>query len=284
MINEPISLKKTKKYSFLKFINYSSMYIFLAIAVIVSLGPFTEILRLSFKDTMFLIGSEDIKYSLINYINLLTKTNFLRWTLNTIIYAFSVVVIKVILDTLTGYIFAKFNFPGKNFIFLGVLGTIMIPFAVLIYPSYVIITKLGLINTYPGLIIPMLANPFGIFLMRQFISSIPNDIIESARIDGCTELGIFFKIIIPLSRPGQTVLAIITFVWQWTNLIWPLVVTNKDQMRTLPLGLATIPTEYIVDWGIMAAGALLSIAPILIFFLIYQKGFIEGMTSGAVKG
>jgi ABC-type glycerol-3-phosphate transport system permease component len=159
----------------------------------------------------------------------------------------------------------------------------MMPFAVAMFPVFMIVNRLRLTNTYFGLIIPMLANPFGIFLMRQFILGIPREIEESARIDGCREMSILFRIIMPLSRPGQAVLAIILFMWQWTNLIWPLIVTNTADMFTLTVGLAGIPSQHTIDWGLLTSGALLSVVPIIVFFLIYQKGFIEGLTWGAVK-
>jgi ABC-type glycerol-3-phosphate transport system permease component len=159
----------------------------------------------------------------------------------------------------------------------------MMPFAVAMFPVFIIVSKLRITNTYLGLIMPMLANPFGIFLMRQFILGIPREIEESARIDGCTEIAILFRIVMPLSRPGQAVLAIITFMWQWTNLVWPLIATNTEEMFTLTVGLAGIPSQHTIDWGLLTAGAFFSVIPIIIFFLFYQRGFIEGLTMGAVK-
>ncbi len=258
-------------------------YLFLIIFSILAVGPFFSILGTSLQETLTLTGQRNAEYTLVNYIKLLTKTEFPRWILNTIIFAGGVTLIKVFIDTWAGYAFARYKFPGRNFLFGIILVSMMLPFAVIMFPTFMIVNKLRLINTYPGLILPLLGNPFGIFLMRQFILSIPAEIEEAARIDGCSVFGILFKIVMPLSRPGQAVLAIVTFMWQWTNLIWPLIATNTEEMFTLTVGLAGIPSQHVVDWGLLTSGALLSVVPIIIFFLFYQRGFIEGLTMGAVK-
>jgi ABC-type glycerol-3-phosphate transport system permease component len=260
------------------------VYILLAFFVAVAVGPFFLITRTSLQKTLTLTGSRNPEYTLYNYANLLTKTKYLHWMLNSIIFAAGVTLVKIVIDTFAGYAFARHRFPGSRFLFAFVLITMMMPFAVAMFPVFMIVARFKLTNTYFGLILPMLANPFGIFLMRQFIVTIPREIDESARIDGCPEMTLLFRIIMPLSRPGQAVLAIIMFMWQWTNLIWPLIVTNTAEMFTLTVGLAGIPSQHTIDWGLLTSGALLSVLPIIIFFLIYQKGFIEGLTLGAVKG
>ena len=259
------------------------VYLCLIVFIVASVGPFFLILRTSLQKTLTLTGSRNPEYTLVNYINLLTKTKFPRWLLNSVVFAGGVTLVKIVIDTFAGYAFARYRFPGNRPLFSFVLVTMMMPFAVAMFPVFMIVNRLRLTNTYFGLIIPMLANPFGIFLMRQFILGIPKEIEESARIDGCREMSILFRIIMPLSRPGQAVLAIILFMWQWTNLIWPLIVTNTAEMFTLTVGLAGIPSQHTIDWGLLTSGALLSVVPIIIFFLIYQKGFIEGLTWGAVK-
>lgn len=258
-------------------------YLFLIVFLLLAIGPFFSIIGTSLQETLTLTGQRNAEYTLINYIKLLTKTEFPRWVLNTIIFAGGVSIIKVIIDTMAGYVFARFKFPGGNFIFGLILISMMLPFAVVMFPTFLVVSKMRLINTYPGLILPLLGNPFGIFLMRQFILSIPEEIEEAAKIDGCSGFGIFFKVILPLSRPGQAVLAIVTFMWAWTNLIWPLVATNTADMFTLTVGLAGIPSQHVIDWGLLTAGAFLSVIPIIIIFLFYQRGFIAGLTMGAVK-
>ena len=259
-------------------------YLALIVFVVVAVGPFFLLLRTSLQETMSLTGQKNPTYSLINYGRLFTQTRFPLWLLNSIVFAGGVTLLKVVFDVCAGYAFARFVFPASRMFFGVILGTMMMPFAVAMFPVFLIVSKLGMVNTYWGLILPMLSNPFGIFLMRQFIVGIPRELDESARIDGCTDLGILVKVIMPLSRPGQAVLAIIMFMWQWTNLIWPLIVTNTEKMFTLTVGLAGIPSQHTVDWGLLTAGSLLSVIPIVIAFLLYQKGFIEGLTMGAVKG
>jgi ABC-type glycerol-3-phosphate transport system permease component len=258
-------------------------YICIIVFILTAVGPFFLILRTSMQETLTLTGQKNPDYTFINYLKLITKTKFPRWMFNSIVFAGGVTLIKVFLDTFAGYAFARYRFPGGRFLFTLVLVTMMMPFAVAMFPVFIIVSKLRLTNTYLGLVLPMLANPFGIFLMRQFILGIPREIEESARIDGCSEIAILFRIVMPLSRPGQAVLAIITFMWQWTNLIWPLIATNTEEMFTLTVGLAGIPSQHTIDWGLLTAGAFLSVIPIIIFFLFYQRGFIEGLTMGAVK-
>lgn len=258
-------------------------YICIVLFILTAVGPFFLILRTSLQETLTLTGQKNPEYTMLNYIKLITQSKFPRWMVNSIVFAGGVTVVKIFLDTFAGYAFARYKFPGGKFLFSLVLVTMMMPFAVAMFPVFIIVNKLRLTNTYFGLILPMLANPFGIFLMRQFILSIPKEIEESARIDGCSEIAILFKIVMPLSRPGQAVLAIIIFMWQWTNLVWPLIVTNTEDMFTLTVGLAGIPSQHTIDWGLLTAGAFFSVIPIIIFFLFYQRGFIEGLTWGAVK-
>ncbi|MCL5985581.1 MAG: carbohydrate ABC transporter permease [Actinobacteria bacterium] len=258
-------------------------YIILSIGVFLAIGPLYTVLRTSFQETVLLLGNVKFEFTLENYIQLLTKTHFLKWTLNTIIFSITVTVLKVFMDTMAGYAFARYRFPGSNAIFGTILVSMMVPFAVIMYPTFLIANRLGMYNTYFGLIIPMLAQPFGIFLMRQFILSIPVEIEDAARIDGCSELGVLTRVIMPLSKPGAAVLAIVTFMWQWTMLLWPLVITGTDEMRTLTVGLASIPSQHEVNWGLMTAGSFMSVLPIIVFFLFYQRGFIQGLTMGAVK-
>jgi ABC-type glycerol-3-phosphate transport system permease component len=259
-------------------------YLALLVLTILAIGPFIMILRTSLQETMTLTGARNPHYTLINYVKLFTRTGFPFWMMNSVIFATAVTILKVLFDTFAGYAFARFTFPGSRLLFFIILGTMMMPFAVSLFPVFLIVNKLRLLNTYWGLILPMLANPFGIFLMRQFIVGIPRELDESARIDGCSDYSILSRIIMPLSRPGQAVLAIVMFMWQWTNLIWPLIATNTEKMFTLTVGLAGIPAQHTIDWGMLTAGALLSVVPIVIAFFLYQKGFIEGLTMGAVKG
>lgn len=269
-------MKKSKLLLILK-------YFFCIIICILTLWPFIPIINTSLHKTYTLTGLSKLDFTINNYIKLFTQYGFQRWTLNSFIFAGGVVIIKVFIDTFAGYAFARYKFPGSKWIFGLILASMMLPIIVMLFPSFLIVVKLKLVNNYFGLILPMLANPFGIFLMRQFLTQIPIEIEEAAKIDGCSNIGILFKIIMPLSRPGQAVLAIVLFMWQWTNLIWPLVIVNSKNMYTITVGLAGVPRQFSIDWGLVTAGSIMSIIPIFLVFLIYQRGFIAGLTMGAVK-
>ncbi|WP_417298340.1 carbohydrate ABC transporter permease, partial [Eisenbergiella porci] len=187
-------------------------------------------------------------------------------------------------DTMAGYAFARMNFPGKNIMFLMVMGTMMIPFQVIMVPLYIEIFKFGLINTYPGLVLPRATNAFGIFMMRSFFISLPKGLEEAGRIDGCTEFGIFRKIMVPLCKPAIVSLFIFHFMYQWNDLLYPLLLTTDDNMKTLPSGLATFMGTHVVEYGIIMAGACLSLLPILIAYFIAQKQFVQGIAMTGMKG
>lgn len=268
-------------------IQASFAHIVLFLYALTAVGPFIFLVRASFLGRYALFQnfwSGLGQLTLANYGHLLFQSSFLRWTINTLIYAGVVTTLKIFMDTLAAYSFARKKFPGANFLFALILGTMMVPPAVLMIPLFYLLVRLDWINTYHGLILPMLANPFGIFMMRQFIVSLPVELEDAARIDGCSELAVFWKITFPLCKPGIAALAIVTFMWQWTAFFWPLVITSSDEMRTLTVGLSTMPTQYDVNWGLITAGSFSSVIPIVAIFFLYQRGFIEGLTFGALKG
>mgnify|MGYP002407772355 FL=1 len=160
----------------------------------------------------------------------------------------------------------------------------MVPGQVTLVPLYITMSKLGFINSYYGLILPAVAGPFGVFLMKQFMSSLPTELIEAAKIDGCSEWGTFAKIILPLSKPGLAVLGIFTFVGQWNEFLWPLIITNSSAMRTLPIGLTLLQEEVPMQYGLLMAGATFAAVPMLIIFFSFQRYFLKGVTVGALKG
>lgn len=259
-------------------------YSVISIIVGGTLYPFYFLIKLSGTESIALGKAlKNFSFTFVNYISIFQDFPFLRWMLNSIIITIAVALIKAFLDAFAGYAFARYKFIGSNLLFGIVLVTMMFPAAVTILPVFKMISRMGLTNTYIGIILPFIANPFGIFLMRQFIVNIPKSIDEAAIIDGCSKFGVFFKIILPLSRPGQVVVFIIHVMWTWTNLIWPLIIARREEMFTLTVGLATIPTDVVVDWGQLAAGAVLSLVFPFLLFLIVQKGFLEGITLGSVK-
>lgn len=191
----------------------------------------------------------------------------------------------VFLSALAGYAFAKFVFKGKEILFYSVLLIMMVPTQIMLVPMFIIMMNFGWIDSYAALIVPFLVTPFGVFLMRQQMMSFPTELIESGRIDGCREIGIFFKIVLPTMKPACAALGIITFMQQWGNFIWPLVVVNSREMYTLPLLLSMmVQPGQTVQYGTVMVGAVIGLIPMLILFLIFQKSFVSGVFGGSVKG
>ena len=218
-----------------------------------------------------------------NFEYLFNKTLFLRWTFNTLVFAGAVTVIKVVIDSMAGYAFAKMQFPFKNVLFIIVIASLMIPFSVVLLPLYFEVRAMGILDTYWALILPPLANPIGIFMMRSFIEGLPSDLENAARLDGVSEFGIYRRVILPLIKPGLVVLAVLTFLIQYTSFLWPLVATHSDSMRVLTLGLAAQRSVDQVDYGVFSAGAVLALIPITIFFLLLQRYFMAASLAGALK-
>jgi multiple sugar transport system permease protein len=208
---------------------------------------------------------------------------FPRWFFNTVLTTGVLTIGGLILNTLSGYIFAKKQFYGRDFVFALILATLMVPNAVTLIPAFLMVNKLGLFNTYWAMIIPGLSSAFGIFMMRQYISSLPTELIESAKIDGARELRIFWSIVIPLSLPGMAALGIFTVMNAWNAFLWPLVVLRSNEMRTLVVGLATVQSEFQVDYGLVMAGSMLTVLPLLVLYIVFQPYFVEGLRLGYGK-
>ncbi len=224
-------------------------------------------------------------FRLDNFERLLVNNKFyMNWMTNSLTVAFAVTVWHMFFDTLAGYAFAKKRFPGRNILFGMVLTTLMIPIHVTFIPLYIISRQLGIIDSLWALILPGTASVFGIFLMRQYIQTLPSELIDAARIDGASEFGVFWHVILPLSTPAIAALAIFTFVRQWNDFLWPVIALNKPQNYTLTVGVANLQGEFMTDWGIIFSGAALAALPMIIFFVIFQKYFVEGVRMGALKG
>jgi ABC-type glycerol-3-phosphate transport system permease component len=267
---------------------YSTViYAALIIAVIVALLPFGYVISTSFKSTMALFSYPPewlpSEPTLANYRNLLSRYPFWRWLANSFVVAAAVTAIKLVIDSMAGYAFAKMSFPGRNGLFLVVLMSLMIPFASLLIPVFIIVRELGLLNTYWGLMLPGLASPIGIFMMRQFIESLPTDLENAARLDGCSEFQIYRSVILPLIKPGLVVLGVLTFMTQWTSYLWPLVVVTKPEMATLTVGARSLTSTFTQDWGLNSAAAVLSMLPMILVFVFLQRYFIAGSIAGALK-
>jgi multiple sugar transport system permease protein len=208
-----------------------------------------------------------------------------RYLLNSLFVAGSITLFNVFATSLAGYAFAKHKFWGRDKIFLIFIGSLMIPWQVNIIPGFVIVKHLGWLNTYIGLIIPSMACcAFGIFLNRQFIYSIPDDLIDAARIDGCSEFTIYRLIILPLIKPVLATLSIFSFLQQWNNFVWPLVVIHTSDMRTIPLALAVLTGQFGANFAMVMAGAVVATLPMLVVYLLFQKYIIKGITMTGLKG
>ena len=262
-------------------------YAIVIVAALIALVPFLYVISTSLKDTvaLFKYPPEWIptEPTFANFQSLIADYPFLRWMLNSFIVASAVTAIKVVIDAMAGYAFAKMSFPGKDALFLVVLMTLMVPFAATLIPLFIIVRDLRLTNTYLGLVLPALASPIGIFMMRQFIETLPGDLENAARLDGCSEFQIFRRVILPLVRPGLVVLGVFTFMTQWTSYLWPLVIGTKEEMFTLTVGVQSLRSLFTVNWGVLSAGAVLSMLPLVLVFLFLQRYFIAGSIAGALK-
>lgn len=218
-----------------------------------------------------------------NYRTVLADTQFVRYFLNSVLVASITIVSVLITSSMAGYAFAKFEFPGRNVIFALVLATLMIPFQVRVIPLYVLAHDLHLLDSYAGLVLPGLVDAFGIFLMRQYLQSIPSELLDAARVDGASEVTIFVKIVLPLARPALSALAIFTLVASWESFLWPLLVISSPDKFTLPLGLAQFAGRYVTRVDLQMAASTLTILPLLIVFLFMQRRFIEGMATAGMK-
>jgi multiple sugar transport system permease protein len=222
--------------------------------------------------------------SLKNYLDIWESGPFARYFVNSVVVAAFVVGGNILFSAMVGYAFARRRFFGKGPLWWGLLATLMVPKQVLMIPVYVLAARLRLIDTYVALIAPFIVDAFNVFLMRSFIEQLPDDMEEAARVDGASEWSVFTRVVLPLVRPALAVVGINTFLVNWNNFLYPLILTNSDTMRTLPVGLALYAQgENSVDWGHLMAGSTLSTLPILVVFVVFQRHIIEGITAGAGK-
>lgn len=206
-----------------------------------------------------------------------------RYVLNSVIYAGGTTALAVIVNSLAGYVYARFDFKGRNFFFLFTLATMMIPFQVIMVPSFLVVYKLGMYNTYWGLIIPRVAVATSIFMMRAAFTGLPKELEDAGRIDGLSEFGIYLRIMLPQVKPALICLIILSVNGSWNDLLWPMLVASKTDMRTLANGLALFVGEYTVQYGAAFAGTMISLLPMLLLYLFGQKYFVEGMASSGLK-
>jgi len=224
------------------------------------------------------------KFVLKAYVDIWKKIPFISYYKNSIIFASGVTIISLLFDSMSGYSFARLKFKGKNILFVAVLCTLMIPFHVTMIPLFVEITRMGLLNSYAGLIIPRASNAFGIFMMRQFFITLPKDLEEAARIDGCNEFKIYRSIMLPLCKPALISLGIFHFMYNWNDLLYPMLLTTTNEMRPIPAGLALFMVAHVIEYALLMAGACLALAPIIIAYVFAQRYFIRGIAMTGLKG
>ncbi|MBB2986623.1 carbohydrate ABC transporter permease [Terracoccus luteus] len=264
------------------------LYAVLAIALVAVVAPFVWMVLGSFKGEGELRANPPTwipqTASLDNYTQLFSRLSFGTYFANSVIVAVVVTAGNLLFCSMLGYALAMLDFKGKKLVFTAVMGTLMIPGVVTFVPLFVLVANIGLIDSLPGLILPFLVSPFGVFLMRQFILGLPKDLLDAGRVDGAGELRIFRQIILPLCGPALATLGILTFLGSWNNFLWPLVVAQQESTYTLPVALALYSTgQNSTNYGLLLAGATVVVIPILAVFLVFQRRFIEGIATTGIK-
>lgn len=218
-----------------------------------------------------------------NYVNIWQRIPFGRQLFNTVVFAGTVTVLSLVIDSMAAYALARFDFKGRGIVFVIIITTLMVPIQVTFIPVYNLLVDLHWLNTFHGLVVPRIADAFGIFFLRQFFLSLPKDLEDAARIDGASELRIFARIMLPLAGPAILTIAIFNLLANWNDLLWPLLVTTNADMQTLPAGLALFKGQHSTDYGLLMAGAILALAPMIVAFLIVQRRFIAGIATTGMK-
>ena len=218
------------------------------------------------------------------YQRLFTDVPILRWVLNSVGISLSVTFLQVLSSSLAAYAFTRLNFRGRNLIFVLFLATLMVPFQVMVVPLFIELRYMGLLNSYAGLIIPEMAMPFGVFLLRQAFLGLPRELEEAAFVDGAGHIRVFFTLVLPLSKPALATVAVFSFMGSWNNFLWPLIVINSPDLMTLPLGLSSLSSRFVTDWNLLLAGATISVLPIVAVFLFAQRYVLQGVAMSGLKG
>ena len=260
----------------------------LAVLTVASLFPLVWMVSVSFMPTGAASTLPPPLFpsapTLVHYQELLLRAGMLRSLANSLFLATAVTLCSLAFNTIAGYAFAKLEFAGRERVFQTLVSSLLIPGQIAMMPLFLLLKYMGLVNTYGGIIVPALASVFGIYLVRQYARTIPDEIIEAARIDGIGELRIFITVILPLLRPVLASLAIFTFLGSWNDFMWPLVVLADDKLQTLPVALASLSREHVQDNELMMAGSVVTVLPVLLLFLALQRHYIQGLVAGSVKG
>lgn len=257
-----------------------------AVVCVVMIFPFYVLVVTAFTDTTVFSSQLQLFPSdptLGNFTKVFQAWPVLTWFGNSVVITVITTVLTVMFSTLAGYAFAKLCFPGANLLFLALLATMMIPAQATLVPLFRIVDRMGLIGTFWAVILPGAAGTFGVFLARQFMLAIPTEVIEAARIDGAGSVAIFLRIVLPLSKPLLAVLTLLSVMGQWNDFLWPLIVLRDPTLFTLPIGLQFLKGQYTTDYGAMMAMTLLSVAPLVILFLVFQRYFVQGLATTGIR-
>ena len=270
----------------------AGLYLFLGLGAVSMLAPFLWMVTTSLKESgdVFSVGQPwwqtwiPTHFAWANYGKALKAVPFIRFYLNSIFVVLCTTLGQVATSALAAYAFARLRFPGRDQIFFAYLATMMIPGAVTMIPVFILLRSLGWIDSYKAVVLPAIFTAYGTFMLRQFFLTLPRDLEDAAKIDGCGYFGIFWKILLPLSKPALATLTTFTFMGSWMNFMWPLIVLNSHEKFTLPVGLAYFQSVHHTDWTLLMAGSLMMILPILLLFIFTQRYFVEGIKLTGIKG
>ena len=261
------------------------LYLVLLFFGIIMVFPFLWMLATSLKPQpeIYSLSLMPDNPTLSNYARLFDVGRFGRWFFNSLLVALGVTISAVFFDSLVGYVLCKFDFPFKKVIFVLILATIMIPMEMLVIPWYTMFTNAGINDSYLGIMLPGMMTGFGVFLMKQFFTSVPDDLLDAARVDGLDEFRIWLKIAMPMVKPAISALAILTFLHNWNTFLWPLIITTDSSLFTIPVGLSFFSGEYQTQWQLVMAGASFATVPVIAVFLIFQRKIIQGIQLTGMK-
>lgn len=258
--------------------------VLLAVVALLTVSPFIVMFLVSLSPP----GAQTVPHrwpetlTFANITEVLSAEGFLRWTVNTVIYSVVSVVIILLTASMAGYAFAKKRFPGRDVLFWSFLATLMVPFQAMLIPYFVMVSEMGGLDTYWGLIVPTLANAQSVFLMRQFIRDLPHELFDAAKVDGASEWRVFWSVVLPLTRPVLATLGVFVFLWHWNDFLWPLVVAQSSEMRTLTVGLASLRSENVPLAQLMASAAV-SVVPCLLVFALLQRYLVTSIATTGMK-
>lgn len=269
-------------------VTHTALNVFVILLAVAFLFPLYWMILTSFKHASVTIKMppelwpKEVTFA--NYQSLWEKTKIARWFWNSLFVSASTAALVCITSALAGYAFAKKQFAGKRLLFILVIGSMMIPRELLLVPLFEMMRTFHWFNSYPALIFPLIGWPLGVFMLKQFCSTIPGELIEAAHMDGSSAWGTFGKIVVPLIMPGIGALAIFTFISTWNDYLWQLVMINSDRMKTLQVGIASLQSQFVTQYGLVMAGAVVASLPMIVVFIFFQRYFTEGITLGAIKG